>query len=93
MPTQDPPPPPRFVATQRVRWVTKLGLPAEEIHRFEWSGVAPQDPQLAEHLSEMGQVVHQLQGLGSKLVRATGEMHVQFEHTSDGIVRKIGSPN
>ena len=56
--------PPWFVGTERVRWVSELGLPAEQIRRFEWSDVAPQDPQLPERLSDMGQVVQQLQGLG-----------------------------
>ena len=72
--------PPRFVATERVGWVTELGLPAEQIRRFEWSDVAPQDPELAERLSDVGQVVQQLQGLGSDLVRATGEIRTQLEH-------------
>ena len=72
--------PARFVAPERVRWVTELGLPVEQIPRFEWSDVAPQDPQPAERLSDMGQVVQQLQGLGSDLVRATGEIHTQLEH-------------
>ena len=38
----------------------------------------PQDPQLAERLSDMGQVVQQLQGLGSDLVRATGQIRTQL---------------
>ena len=42
--------------------------------------MAPQDPQLAERLSDMGKVVQQLQGLGSDLVRATGEIRTQLEH-------------
>ena len=85
---------PRFVATERVRWVTELGLPAEETCRLEWSDVAPQDPQLAERLTDMGQVVQQLQGLGSDLVRATGEIRTQLEHchgqtrTEGGTVNK-----
>ena len=51
--------PPRFVATERVRWVTELGLPAEEVCGFGQSEVAPQDLQLAERLSDMGQIVQQ----------------------------------
>ena len=85
---------PRFVDTELVRWVTELGLLAEQIPRIEWSDMAPQDPQLAERLSDMEQVVQQLQGLGSDLVRATGEIRTQLEHchgqtqTVGGIVKE-----
>ena len=54
--------PPRFVATELVRWVTELGLPAEQIRRFEWSDVAPKDPRLAELLSDIGQAVQSCRG-------------------------------
>ena len=41
--------------------------------------MAPEDPPLAERLSDMGQVVQQLQGLGSTLVRATNNLRNQLE--------------
>ena len=55
--------PPWFVAIQQVMWATALGLLAERIRWFEWSDVAPPDPQLAECLRDMGQVVQKFAGV------------------------------
>ena len=85
--------PPLFVATNQVRWVTELGLPAEQIRRFEGSNVAPQAPKLAQRLNDMAQVVEQLQGLGSDLVRATAEIHTQMEHCHGQTKAVVGTVN
>ena len=56
-----------------------MGLPAERISPLDWSDVVPQDPQLAKGLSDMGQVVQQLQELESDLLRARGKIRTETE--------------
>ena len=60
-------PPPTF----KLRRASETG---GQVHKFEWSCVAPHHPQVVDPLNQMGHVVHQIPGLCSDFVERGGQL-------------------